>query len=162
MFLPAVRDRHAPAGALARVMACWLIAVLVVQGLATLQALTRGPAHRHVPSTLQAAAPRDVARVRVPAHVQLERQWSLGLQMQAHARAHQAGEPHHHPEGGPVVPADAEAGLDAGACALMASLVAWVPRFSWPVCRSSGRFAATDSVAFSDLVLPPPRRPPRA
>lgn len=137
MLLAALRRRDTPVGDLARVLAAWLVVILLAQGLAALQTLVRGPAHRHL-SAAGAAASHP-----------------------AHDRAHALGQAHHHAAGELAVPADAEAGLDAAAWVLMAALAAVAVSYEW--AHRGLQSAAMTSIpwAFAEREEPPPRRPPR-
>lgn len=154
-MLAALRRHHDPAADLARVLACWLVVILFVQGLAALQALVRGPAHRHVTSGAwdPAAHPAADAAAQARAHAEAH--------ADAHAQAHARGEAHHHAADEVAVPAGTEAGLDAAACVLIAVLAALAVNYGWAARAGAGVPAVSAAWAFVENDLPPPRRPPR-
>lgn len=178
MLLAALRRRDTPTGDLARVLAAWLMVILLVQGLAALQTLVRGPAHRHVVAagfgaTVPAREPMaaaDPARDLVPSPVQVRvgdsmrhgpRLEGAAVSAASHERAHALGQPHHHGPGEPTLPADAEAGLDAAACVLMAALAAVAVSYRWAPRMLPGASVASVPWSFAEREVPPPRRPPR-
>ena len=133
----ALRQRNSTRADLARLLAGWLVAVLLLQGQAALLALVHGPAHRHVATSLGAADP-------------------------AHWEAHQRTQAHHPGAEAGVVPADAEAALDAAACVLAAALAPLAVAYGWvPPVALTSRLGATAAWAFVDSITSPPRKPPR-
>jgi hypothetical protein len=162
MLFAALRQRDTPIADLARVLACWLAVVVLLQGFAALQALVRGPAHRHLPGLVEqrAQAAADLA-VHRPADMQARLGVELQAHLRAHLQAHESGEAHHHLADEVSVPADNEAALDAAACVLMAALAALAVSYAWPARRAGGAPLATSAWAFTELVVSPPRRPPR-
>jgi hypothetical protein len=146
MFAALHRD-EGTAAELARVLAAWLIVVLLLQGLAALQTLVRGPVHRHAPGASVWPSPTQAG----PA----ARAW-------AHAEAHRRGDAHHHAAGDPVpLPADGEAALDTAACVLLAVLAPLAASLAWLLCGVRAAPAATAPWAWLDHRPVPPRPPPR-
>ena len=146
MLFAALRQRDTPIANLARLLACWLVVILLAQGLSALQTLVRGPAHRHLPVAQGIVA---VAEVRLPDH------------HRAHALAHESGQAHHHAADVVAVPADSEAGLDAAACVLMAALAPLAVNYAWPARHMRAAPVATEAWALTEHDSPAPRRPPR-
>jgi len=142
MVFAALRRRDTPVADLARVLACWLAVILLAQGLAALQTLVRGPAHRHV-----AASPAP--------------EWAPTAHPTTHALSHALGEAHHHAADEVAVPAGTEAGLDAAACVLMAALAALAVSYGWAASTTRGGRAMSVAWALAENEPPPPRRPPR-
>lgn len=152
MVFAALRRRDTPVADLARVLACWLMVILLVQGQAALQTLVRGPAHRHV---AQVAHGADAA----PGISALATQ--AFKPVTAHALSHALGEAHHHAADEVAVPEGAETALDAAACVLLAALAALAVSYGW--AASAGRSGPVVSVAWAlaENEPTPPRRPPR-
>jgi hypothetical protein len=142
MVLAALRRRDTPVADLARVLACWMAVILLAQGLAALQALVRGPAHRHLAVS---SAP----------------EWAPTVHATTHALSHALGEAHHHAADEVAVPAGTEAGLDAAACVLMAALAALAVSYGWAASAARGGRAMSVSWALAENEPSPPRRPPR-
>lgn len=171
-MLASRRRHHDPAADLARVLACWLVVILFVQGLAALQALVRGPAHRHVtsgawgpathPAADAAAQARGRAHARVRAHMDAHAEAHADAHVDAHAHAHARGEAHHHAADEVTVPAGTEAGLDAAACVLIAVLAALPVNYGWAARAGAGVPFVSAAWAFVENDRPPPRRPPRS
>lgn len=157
MLLAALRRRDTPAADLARVLACWLAVILLVQGLAALQTLVRGPAHRHLAlstSPLPAAAGWSHAAEQSPSP-------SATPESATHEMSHALGEAHHHAADEVAVPAGGEAALDAAACVLMAALAALAVSYGWAASAARGGPAVSVAWALAENEPPPPRRPPR-
>jgi hypothetical protein len=136
MPLAAFRHRRGTAADLVRLVACWLAAIVLVQGLAATITLVRGPAHRH-------------AEVVLP---------SLG---DAHALAHARGQAHHHDHAADLaVPLDGQA-LDTAALLLLGALVMLAVVHGLASRLARGPFRAAPAWAALAHVNPPPRKPPR-
>ncbi len=162
MFFAVLRQRDTLAADLARLLACWLVVILLAQGLAALQTLVRGPAHRHAPVSQDVMASLEV---RVPDHhgarSLTHSQTHSQTHTLAHTLTHARGEVHHHAADEVALPADGEAGLDAAACVLMATLAALAVKHAWPACPARVAPLAAPAWAFSEHDPSPPRRPPR-
>jgi len=149
-MLAALRQRHTPGSDLARVLACWLALILLVQGQAALLSLVRGPAHRHAAMAGHTAASRAATAIEAQAGVH------------AHARAHEAGEPHHHAPTEAALPADGDAALDdAVALAWLAVLPARGAGPRQPTALPGQALVARAGWALVEHRSLPPRRPPR-
>jgi hypothetical protein len=136
-MLAALRHRRGTAADLARLLACWLAAILLVQGLAATLTFVRGPAHRH-------------------AEVALSR---LG---DAHGLAHALGAAHHHDDARDLaMPTEGEAALDAAALMLLATLAVLGTVFGWRSPATATALNATPPWAVLVHRPPPPRKPPR-
>lgn len=135
-MLNVCRHRHGTAADLARLLACWLAAILLLQGLAATLTHLRGPAHRHAASSMQA----------------------LGG---SHAIAHATGKAHHHAIGEVTLPADGEASLDAAALLLLGTLAFVAVHFAWPARPGADVRHAAAPWAWQASCLSPPRKPPR-
>lgn len=170
-MLAALRRRDSAAAALARVLACWLAVVLLVQAHAALQTLVRGPAHRHAPASVQAqvlpvfthpAAGGGVAhRLGNAAADPLAQELASRL---THQLAHQRGDAHHHVADAMLLPAaDGQVGLDTAACVLLAALAPLaVHHPPWPSCVLRAAPLAGALWALLERDQAPPRHPPRA
>lgn len=156
MLLAALRRRDTPAADLARVLACWLAVILLAQGLAALQTLVRGPAHRH----LAPAGARDDGQA-LPSTVAPAAAGTISAAA-SHALSHALGLAHYHAADEVAVPAGAEAALDAAACVLLAALAALAVSYGWAVRAAGSRPVASATWVPAENHPPPPRRPPRA
>lgn len=143
MLLAALRRRDEPAADLARVLACWLVVILVAQGLAALQTLVRGPAHRHLD------------------HAEVPAVSPAATHPMSHAMSHALGEPHHHAADEVALPAGPQAGLDAAAWVLLAALAALAVSYGWAARAAGSGPVASMAWALAEYQPPPPRRPPR-
>lgn len=143
-MLAAVRRSDTIAADLGRVLACWLVVVLLAQAQAALQALVHGPSHRH--AAVAAGFMTTTATARADAE---------------HDLAHARGEAHHHAVGEALLPADGEAALDTAACVLMAALVPLAAQHAWPACAGRTALVAAPAWALREAGRAPPRRPPR-
>jgi hypothetical protein len=135
MTMPAPRPSSTAAD-LMRLLAVWLAAILLVQGLAAGLALGAGPLHRH-------------GSAAVRAHDQLHQ--------------HDGAERHHHRTDDASVVAQAEPALDASALALVAALALMafsILRFALAAQRPV--WAAAMQRFWRSAVPAPPRKPPRA
>lgn len=128
-----------PLRALSRVVAAWLVLVLVLQGLATVHALVQGPAHRHTEATL----------ARLDA---------------AHAHAHEHGIAHHHEHPHEqALPMGASVGeLETAALMLLALCLP----LAAPLLRPAGApwraaFAGPGPLPLRSRSEAPPQPPPR-
>jgi hypothetical protein len=135
MIAPRPRSTSAD---LARVLACWLAVIIFLQGIAAVQALGRGPLHRHA------------ERLTAP-----------------HAHHHDAAERHHHELGDLSVLAVADmqdSAFDTGAFALTAALalmaLASAIACAWRDTRRHVRRAAPPW-AWRTHIPPALRKPPR-
>ncbi|MES2956914.1 MAG: hypothetical protein V4792_01940 [Pseudomonadota bacterium] len=120
---------------LLRVLALWLAAILLVQGLAAAQALGSGPLHRH----------RDAVASAQPAH------------------HHDAEERHHHDRHDvTALPVEADAALDSASFALTAALALMALAFSrvTPAACAQVQRAAR-AWAWCAFTPAPLRKPPR-
>jgi hypothetical protein len=133
----ALRHSDSTAARLGRVLAGWLVVILLVQGSTALRAMVNGPAHRHL-ATAQATPDA------------------------AHERAHAQGMSHHHDAATVLLPADGEVALDTAACVLMAALAPMAMSFAWPGQLAPLVHAAAAPWALLERDSAPPRRPPRA
>jgi ABC-type nickel/cobalt efflux system permease component RcnA len=123
---------------LARLLAVWLAAVLLVQGLAATLSLVHGPAHRHAAAVAA----------------------QLGA---AHAHAHEQGLNHQHGSGEQTLPGGGEAdGLDAAAVVLLAVLTPLSTRFDWAPAQGREALPAYGQSTHADAPASQPRKPPRA
>ncbi len=161
MLLAALRRHDAPAADLARVLACWLAVILLVQGLAALQTLVRGPAHRHLSGAAMSAVGSVAADLASHAASKQAPKHASNPHATAHALSHALGEAHHHAANEVAVPAGAEAGLDAAACVLLAALAALAVSYGWAARAARGGPAVSVAWALAENQPPPPRRPPR-
>lgn len=162
MLLAAMRRRDTPAADLARVLACWLVVILLVQGLAALQTLVRGPAHRHLAPAGTLAAPVTPSAAAQLAAGPSSKSLSHAMsQAMSHAMSHAMDVPHHHAGDEVAVPAGAEAGLDTAACVLMAALAALAVFYGFPVRAAGSARVVSVAWALAENAPPPPRRPPR-
>jgi len=158
-MLAALRQRHTPSSDLARVLACWLALILLVQAQAALLSLVHGPAHRHA-ATAGLASAATPAPTGIEALVQGPAQ--AHAQANAHARAHEAGEPHHHAPADVALPADGDAALDdAVALAWLAVLPARGAGPRQPNALPEHALVARAGWALVEHRSLPPRRPPR-
>lgn len=143
-----LHQRGAPLADLARVLAGWLVVILLLQAQAALLTLVRGPAHRHLAALPAAGA-----------------EWRGGSGGEpgasAHDLAHARGEAHHHAAGHLTLPADAEAALDAAALVLLAVLLPLPGGLYWPARSVRQALAVVPGWYFGDRSTAPPRRPPR-
>jgi len=160
-MLAALRQRHTPGSDLARVLACWLALILLVQAQAALLSLVHGPAHRHA-----ATAGLASAATRAPTGIEALARGPAQTRAQAnahvHARAHEAGEPHHHAPAEVALPADGDAALDdAVALAWLAVLPARGAGPRQPTALPEHALVARAGWALVEHRSLPPRRPPR-
>ena len=130
-----------PAGStardLARLLAAWLVLVLLLQGLSATLSLVHGPAHRH-----SAAAAQQLG-------------W-------AHAQAHEHGLKHHHDSHERTLPGGGEADdLDASAVVLLAVLLPLSARFDWAPAQGRELLPAYAPDVHADAPAGLPRKPPR-
>lgn len=138
--------RHTTAGStahdLARLLAAWLVLVLLVQGLAATLSLVHGPAHRHAATVAQ----------------------RLGADhAHAHAHAHEHGLKHHHDSDEQTLPdAGVADGLDAAAVVLLAVLTPLSARFDWAPAQGGEVRPAYGQGTHADAPAHQPRKPPRA
>ena len=120
---------------LLRLLAVWLAAIVLAQGVAAAQALGHGPLHRHL---------RDLAVA--PGH-----------------HHHDGAERHHHADdAGVIALADAQPAFDDAAFALVAALA--LMTLASARLTSDTRchvWRATTAWSWLTAVNPPPRKPPR-
>jgi hypothetical protein len=151
-----IRCRDTTAGDLGRVLAMWLIAVLLAQAQAALATLVRGPAHRHADLVWLDRATQGVQA----AHL-----GHAGQHADDHADDHANGRAHHHSAGDMIsLPADGEAALDTAACSLIAVLVPLLALGAalTPLARAAEAPPAAALWAVLTRITSPPRKPPRA
>lgn len=128
---------HSTAADLLRLLAVWLAAIVLAQGIAAAQALGRGPLHRHAPALAA-----------------------------AHGHHHDAAERHHHAaaEAGvlAVTVGAAEPAFDSAAFALVAAL-ALMALSSWRVAVDARRHVrhAAPLRAWRSTTTAPLLKPPR-
>jgi hypothetical protein len=144
MRLAALHQRNCTAGDLARLLAAWLVVVLLLQGMAALRTLVSGPAHRHLP--VAAAWAGEPA---------------ASSQTDAHQLVHEQGLAHYHGSERVVVPADGEAALDAATFLLLMALLPLAMNFAWRPVRVRTAMWPTLGWALIEGRYSPPRRPPR-
>lgn len=144
MPLAALHQRNSTAGDLARLLAAWLVVVLLLQGMAALWTLVRGPAHRHLPAATAWAG-----------------QPAASSKTEAHDLVHERGVAHYHGAERVVLPADAEAALDAATFVLLMALVPLAMSFAWRPVRVRNAMRPALAWALIETRHPPPRRPPR-
>lgn len=145
MSLSAIHRPYSTAQDLARLLCGWLMAVLLLQGLAASLVLVRGAAHRHAAESTawHTAGPTPAAH--------------------SHAVAHAAGTPHHHADVHALaVPADgSSSGLEAATLVLVAALVSEAPLRGWALDEL--RHALPEYVArwLPSHAAEVPHKPPR-
>jgi hypothetical protein len=135
-MLAVLRHRRGTAADLVRLVAYWLAAIVLVQGLAATLTLVHGPAHRHAEVVLRA----------------------LG---DSHAHAHATLQAHFHDASALAVPVEGEAALDAAALMLLATLAMLVSAFAWPTRFCGTAPAVSPPWSVLAHVRAPPRKPPR-